>query len=47
MHFDQLRRREAVSSIRCSSSPRTARCVFACWDKADIDQVVVTDSRFY
>jgi len=30
MHFDQLRRREAVPSIRCSSSPRTARCVFAC-----------------
>jgi hypothetical protein len=29
MH-DQLRRREAVLSIRCSSSPRTARCVFAC-----------------
>jgi hypothetical protein len=28
--FDELNRRDAVPSIRCSSSTRTARCVFAC-----------------
>jgi hypothetical protein len=28
--FDELNRRDAVPSIRCSSSTRTAPCVFAC-----------------